>query len=182
MMVNEHTIIASGSYNGPYTAIYTITSSDAPDVITVTIRLTDIAGNQTNNYFTFGEKSSPKIVSATPSATSSTAPTPIGDLQSQIMQLQSQISTIQGASSSTASSNANLPIYSYKFNNSLKVGSKGADVTALQQRLTADGFYSGPTSGSFGPLTEAAVKKYQAQHGIDQLGNVGPATRASLNK
>jgi len=193
MTVNGHTIVASGNYNGPYTAIYTITSSDAPDVIPVAIRLTDIAGNKTDNYFTFGEKSSPKIVSATPavSATTAASATPAtvsststsaSDLQSQLIQLQTQLSTMQGAQSSNSSANTNSSIYSHKFNSSLKVGSKGADVTALQQRLTAEGLYSGPANGNFGPLTEAAVKKYQAQHGIDQLGNVGPVTRAALNK
>ena len=30
----------------------------------------------------------------------------------------------------------------YMFNNNLKFGARGADVTALQDRLTAEGFYT----------------------------------------
>ena len=45
-------------------------------------------------------------------------------------------------------------------------------MTQLQKRLTALGFYSGPITGTFGPLTEAAVKKLQKAHGLTQAGYV----------
>ncbi len=64
----------------------------------------------------------------------------------------------------------------------LKVGSTGDEVLALQQRLTAEGYYSGPITGTYGGLTRTAVEKYQAAHGLDQLGSVGPGTRAALNQ
>ena len=64
----------------------------------------------------------------------------------------------------------------------LGLKSTGAEVKALQQRLKTDGFYTGPITGTFGSLTEAAVKKYQAKHGLKQVGVVGPGTRALLNK
>lgn len=70
----------------------------------------------------------------------------------------------------------------YKFYKPLDVGSTGTDVTELQKRLTADGWYSGPITGRYGALTQAAVKKYQKAYGLKQLGNVGPSTRALLNK
>lgn len=70
----------------------------------------------------------------------------------------------------------------YKFYKPLDVGSTGTDVTELQKRLTADGFYSGPITGRYGALTQSAVKKYQKAHELQQLGNVGPGTRALLNK
>jgi len=70
----------------------------------------------------------------------------------------------------------------YKFYNPLVIGDSGSGVTELQKRLTVEGVYSGPINGNFGPLTQAAVKKYQSIHGLDQLGNVGPATRAALNQ
>ncbi|MDO8443161.1 MAG: peptidoglycan-binding domain-containing protein [bacterium] len=66
----------------------------------------------------------------------------------------------------------------------LKLGSKGTDVSELQKVLVAKGYLampSGAAYGTFGSLTQSAVKKYQAANGIDQLGNVGPATRAKLN-
>jgi peptidoglycan hydrolase-like protein with peptidoglycan-binding domain len=68
------------------------------------------------------------------------------------------------------------------FNANLTVGSRGADVTALQQALIAGG-YSIPAgaTGYFGSQTQAAVKLYQAAKGIPNTGFVGPLTRAALN-
>jgi hypothetical protein len=70
---------------------------------------------------------------------------------------------------------------SYKFVNFLGIGSTGVDVTELQDRLTAEGIYSGPVTGYYGALTAAAVKAYQGLHSLDQFGYVGPGTRADLN-
>jgi|SRR3989344_1605108 len=68
------------------------------------------------------------------------------------------------------------------FNRLLSVGSTGDDVKALQVKLIAEGLLKAQVTGYFGPLTKAAVKAYQAKYGISQLGIVGPATRAQLNK
>jgi hypothetical protein len=70
----------------------------------------------------------------------------------------------------------------YVFSINLYPGLTHTSVTKLQQKLTALGIYSGPITGYFGPLTQAAVKKFQAAHGLPQVGLVGPATRAALNK
>ena len=70
----------------------------------------------------------------------------------------------------------------YQFSTYLVVGSAGKAVTELQTRLTAEGLYSGPITGRFGALTQAAVMAYQAKHGLAKLGVVGPGTRAMLNK
>lgn len=67
------------------------------------------------------------------------------------------------------------------FTRSLSVRSSGNDVAELQKRLTAEGVYSGPITGYFGPLTRAAIIKYQMKHGINPLGIVGPITRATLS-
>jgi len=68
------------------------------------------------------------------------------------------------------------------FNRLLSTGSTGDDVRALQTRLIAEGLLKAQATGYFGPLTRVAVKAYQAKYGIDQLGIVGPMTRAQLNK
>ena len=68
------------------------------------------------------------------------------------------------------------------FTQYLTVGSSNSQVSALQSLLKKLGLYSGPVTGNFGPLTEAAVKKYQQSRGLDQVGVVGPGTRAALNK
>lgn len=62
----------------------------------------------------------------------------------------------------------------------LKRGSKGADVTYLQKRLVAKGYYIGEIDGDFGRKTENAVKAYQDEHGLVIDGIVGAKTWASL--
>jgi len=106
------------------------------------------------------------------------------ELQNQIAQLQTQLATLQGAAAAAGGSSS---ILSYKFYDPLKFGSTGSDVIALQERLTAEDVYSGPITGYYGSLTQAAVKKYQEKYGIAiagqaGYGNVGPLTRATLNK
>ncbi len=69
----------------------------------------------------------------------------------------------------------------FVFTKTLQLGSKGTDVTELQKRLTAEGVYSGPVTGVFGPLTKAGVIAYQKKHSLDAVGVVGPKTRTVLN-
>ncbi len=72
----------------------------------------------------------------------------------------------------------------YNFTKDFGVGSRGTDVTELQKMLITGGFLkiSEPT-GTFGPLTLAAVQTYQTAHGVTpQSGYVGPKTRAVLNQ
>ncbi len=71
----------------------------------------------------------------------------------------------------------------YNFTVDLSLGSNGAAVTALQQLLLQGGFYNGPITGYFGPMTLAAVKKFQIAHKITPAnGYVGPTTRTILNQ
>ncbi|MES2314684.1 MAG: peptidoglycan-binding domain-containing protein [Patescibacteria group bacterium] len=70
----------------------------------------------------------------------------------------------------------------YVFSNNLTVGSTGADVTALQQFLSTNGFLSNKfVTGYFGPQTVDAVKLYQTSVGLPSYGFVGPITREKLN-
>lgn len=66
----------------------------------------------------------------------------------------------------------------------LKLGARGAEVTALQTQLKAmPGVYpEGLITGYFGTLTEKAVKVLQAKNGLEQVGYVGPKTRELLLK
>ena len=79
-------------------------------------------------------------------------------------------------------STANTDTGNYKFYNPLKLGSTGSEVVELQKRLKEEGYFSGSYVAKYGPATELAVKKYQKANGLSQLGNLGPATRATLNK
>lgn len=72
---------------------------------------------------------------------------------------------------------------SYTFNTNLTVGSKGADVNALQQILIDGGYLNiaAPT-GYFGNATKAAVIAWQKASGISPAaGYVGSISRAALN-
>ncbi|KFE68654.1 glucosaminidase domain-containing protein [Hyalangium minutum] len=68
----------------------------------------------------------------------------------------------------------------------LKRGDTGPQVEQLQQALVKAGYMTsaqvntGP--GTFGPKTEAAVKKFQADHGVESIGQYGPKTRAAFEK
>lgn len=64
----------------------------------------------------------------------------------------------------------------------LKVGSTGDKVIALQQDLTALGYYYGDISGHYGSLTQAAVKKFQKAKGIGQDGIAGTTTLNAISK
>lgn len=90
--------------------------------------------------------------------------------------------TVKENVSSTSNTKTSSGKSVYVFKKNLSVGSKGTEVSELQKKLKAEGVYNGPVNGSFGPLTKAAVIKFQGLHKISKLGNVGPATRAALNK
>ncbi len=65
----------------------------------------------------------------------------------------------------------------------LRLGMTSDEVKALQEILAADPdvYPEGLITGFYGPLTEKAVKKFQLKHGLEQVGEVGPKTRARLN-
>src|SRR3989344_942051 len=68
----------------------------------------------------------------------------------------------------------------------LTVGSRGSDVTALQQFLVAKGYLqmpAGVSSGYFGPLTKMAVARWQVANGISPaVGYFGPISQGVMAK
>lgn len=64
----------------------------------------------------------------------------------------------------------------------LCMGCQGDDVQALQKRLAELDYLSDSlTTGYFGELTDAAVRKFQEASGLDADGVVGPATEKKLD-
>lgn len=76
-----------------------------------------------------------------------------------------------------------IPLASFAaFTRDLRFGSRGADVSELQQFLKGEKIYSGPIIGYFGLLTKKAVQDFQKRENITpRSGFVGPLTRARLN-
>jgi ferredoxin len=92
--------------------------------------------------------------------------------------------TVTGGSttSSSSSTTTTTPVASsYTFTKYLTPGSENSEVTELQKVLIVKGYLNATAVGYFGPLTEKAVKAFQKDHNLDQLGVVGPGTRAALN-
>ena len=128
-----------------------------------------------------GGSSAPSIPSQTPASPSGASvaqKTLIEQLQSQIAVLMAQIAALKGVPSLPQQASPVAGIA-----RTLAFGTKGSDVTLLQAFLAEDQsvYPEGKITGYFGRLTSAAVKRFQKKHGIDQVGIVGPKTRAKLN-
>lgn len=100
----------------------------------------------------------------------------INSLLAMIAQLQAQLAAQGGSTGGGAS---------MTFTSDLTLGSTGPEVSALQQWLVNRGYLvmpAGVAMGYFGPLTQSALAKYQAEAGISPAaGYFGPITRAKIN-
>lgn len=69
------------------------------------------------------------------------------------------------------------------FTQTLKLGSRGTEVSSLQTYLSEDPaiYPSGLVTGYFGTLTNAGVKRFQTRNNLASDGIVGPMTRSVLN-
>ena len=63
----------------------------------------------------------------------------------------------------------------------LKLGSQGAAVQDLKQRLHALGYYSDAINATYGQAAQTAVLRYQESNGLLVDGIVGPETLGSLD-
>jgi peptidoglycan hydrolase-like protein with peptidoglycan-binding domain len=55
-------------------------------------------------------------------------------------------------------------------------------VRRVQRRLRVLGYATGPVDGRYGPITEGAVTRFQADRGLQVDGEVGPSTSARLRR
>ncbi|MBI2612301.1 peptidoglycan-binding protein [Candidatus Kaiserbacteria bacterium] len=107
-------------------------------------------------------------------------------LLAKVQQLQAQLGGSASASPSVTIDSSSCP----NIGRSLKRGSSGEDVTRLQQFLARDSaiYPEALTTGYYGTLTEAAVKRWQAKYNIVSSGTpestgygvVGPRTAAAI--
>ena len=59
-------------------------------------------------------------------------------------------------------------------------GSRGDDVREVQEMLISQGYLNDDADGIFGPKTEAAVRAFQQEKGLDATGIVGEGTYNAL--
>ncbi len=99
----------------------------------------------------------------------------VESLQAMINQLMAQIAQLSGGAATTGSATP--------FTRSLTIGSRGADVTQLQNWLIGKGMsVPAGATGYFGAQTKAALAAYQAANGIaPAAGYFGPVTMAHVN-
>ena len=62
----------------------------------------------------------------------------------------------------------------------LRQGSKGPEVTELQQQLKQLGYFNRRATGNFGPLTKVAVMRFQENEGLSPNGVVDEETQTAL--
>lgn len=70
----------------------------------------------------------------------------------------------------------------YPFSRSLSIGASGSDVTALQNYLSAQGYFSVAPTGYFGVITRAAVGRWQAQNNVTTFGSSGSGIFGPLSR
>src|SRR4029077_21250024 len=66
------------------------------------------------------------------------------------------------------------PEFHHTFIFTLRYGSYGDEVIALQRTLTLEGMFTGKIDGKFGLITLASIKVFQKRHNLKADGIVGP--------
>lgn len=127
------------------------------------------------------------LFSAVPAFAQTDVAAQIATLLAQIKALQVQIAQLEGRPATSASVCVNL---SYNLYSDQSDSTTNGEVTRLQQFLAQDSsiYPAGLITGFFGPMTEAAVQRWQARNGVVSSGSadttgygyVGPRTRGAM--
>lgn len=119
----------------------------------------------------------------------SSTPT-VDELRTMIQNLQAQISLLkEQLAQSEVEETPRSTQACVGWSRALSRGSRGDDVNALQSFLKSKGYFDDEVTDYFGVVTENAVKRFQAAHGVVSSGDayttgygmVGRLTRAKLN-
>src|SRR3989344_2002960 len=113
----------------------------------------------------------------------------IAELQAKVAELQSVSDSTSASTQGSATATQSCVTLTSNLGRGMTDAPTGGEVTTLQQFLISQGLLSSDSAtGYFGPLTMAAVQKWQAANGIVSsgtpestgYGRVGPATRAAI--
>lgn len=131
---------------------------------------------------------------AYPSSNSSSGSNSSANLMKMIESLQKRVAAltklVQQKNAAKIAARGTAGATPAKITKNIGVGSKGAQVTSLQQCLVNLGYFKkADMDPTYGPKTRQAVKQFQAAEGIASSGNewstgygyVGPKTRNKLN-
>jgi plastocyanin len=120
---------------------------------------------------------------------SASTSTNVATLEAQVQMLIKQVAELRTRLTETQKSNLGLKEEvvamraELKLMRTLKLGDNNSDVKLLQELLATDPtiYPEGKVTGFFGPMTSAAVKRFQEKAGIEKVGQVGPKTMEKLN-
>ena len=165
----QQALISLGYLGGTADGIYGTNTENAVKKFQRASKLTadGLAGTKTLQllYQKAGSSSSSTSTASSASSTSASA--------------SSTQSSSSATSTSSASSSSSLFGGNYA---TLRTGSTGARVTALQSKLISLGYLSGSADGTYGKMTAAAVKSYQKANGLTADGLAGKKTLQALEK
>jgi len=119
-------------------------------------------------------------------ATAGTHPGPIDGIYGGLTE--SAVSQYQSANSQTTTGTVTQALLDLLATNSsspdvlLEVGSRGAEVQALQELVRNVGFSPGPIDGIFGSGTERAIRRFQGVHGLPGDGAVNQQTLDKMHE
>ena len=107
-------------------------------------------------------------------------------LLKQIQTLLTQVKTLQDQITTLNNQRGQLQTElreTMQLTRTLTLGMTGDDVKLLQEMLATDPeiYPERLVTGFFGPLTERAVKRFQKKNGFEEVGFLGPKTRARIN-
>lgn len=120
---------------------------------------------------------------ATVTAVVQSAPKIQVTLRAQIALLLQQVKALQVQIARIKTNQQTITKTFVTLRNQMRKGSRGKNVRVLQRLLASDPlvYPQGLVTGYYGSLTEKAVKKFQEDHGISPVGEVGPETRMLMN-
>jgi len=162
---------AAGFYQANITQVYDFNTEDAVRRFQKASGITVDGIASTNTLQKLKNWRTPKVVSNT-----TKKPKP-ATTQAKVSSTVVKTTTTSTTSPTSPTSTTNSSSGESKF---LTRGSEGDEVRILQERLRIAGFYYGNANGIFGPITEDAVKEFQAAYNLDVDGIVGPSTKSKL--
>ncbi|KAB8317476.1 cell wall-binding protein [Tolypothrix campylonemoides VB511288] len=182
----------TGFYQAPITQVYDTSTEDAVRRFqrAAGLDVNGVAGSVTvqklEAWRTSTEASQPRNTSTDQARTTSTETSQARRTSTENSQARrttsenSQVRTTSTENSQLRRTSENSVASKRRSSNVLQKGDEGEDVRILQERLRIAGFFTGNSTGIYGPITEDAVKRFQDAYNLAPDGVVGPATLAKL--